>query len=331
MSIDLLKTLLHFNSYENNNYYTITSYLPTQKINTFMYAFKYFYSLNKNDIIPNDTTSLIFDLGHNIELSNMIIPNSVNNISLSFHYNKPLKQGDIKNNIIILKFGYKFNHKIEPGVLPNSLKYLNLCGEFNQKLKIGSIPNNVECLIFSNHFNNLNHKLKNGIIPSSVTYLEFGDYFNQELEPGDIPNGVISLIFGKNYCKKIKPGVIPDSVIYLEIKGEFNHPLDETNLPKSLLFISIAFENYSYKININKNIIISNIKCGSIYYYDNNIIFDGNKQQNFRYYIHNFFKNKLIYNNIFKELIKELLNPDRLKQISEKNGITINELINILY
>jgi len=152
-----------------------------------------------------------------------------------------------------------------------------------------------------------NQSLKKEDIPNIITHLTFGWYFNQPLKKEDIPNSVAHLTFGQN----------------------FNQPLNNENIPKNIISI-LLYENYNKNlINTNKNILI-----GFLNHDKNNIIYNNFleiKRSNINlmhtYIENNLTKDKFIGNIILKDLIKKVLHPKRLQNISEIYNVLVQQLL----
>jgi len=277
---------------------------------------KHFNQTLKIGEIPHGVTNITFGNIHTLNVG--VIPDSVKFLSFRSESSCILKEGVIPNSVIQLKYP---NSCIEKGIIPNSVIELEFSMIFNAPLLEDMIPYGVKYIKFGRRFNNIFY------LPNSVTNLSFGEKFNRPLKIGDIPNSVVYLSFGNEFNQPLEKGIIPDSVLFLRFGKNFNQPLNENNLPNKLIEL-IVDETYLFNEKINKNIIVGKIHkikySNSILYHKLKVRIDKNKLDKFHSYI---IKNNEFKDILHKELIQNVYDPIRLKNITELFDVSFEELM----
>lgn len=299
MNKDLYKTFLH-------NY---SNYIKFKEHKFFNYNGNTPLSQN---IIPKETTHLIFDGNFNEPLNTCYFPKSIYSITFSYssRFYKPINKNDLPEHITELIFENQYDERLYADNLPSNLEKIVLsdCYDhpltntfpkniksiyigtlFNNKINIGDFPYGVTKICFGPEYK---RRLSSGVIPNTVTELFFNKYNHslkniipnsviifgigkcKKLKIGDLPNSIEELYL--NYCfnKELYYGIIPNSVKKLHIYGNIKNLNNKYIFPSSIQFLHIDdIIIESYGINI-LNYIFSNNKL------DNLLIFEAESNNN---------------------------------------------------
>jgi len=321
----------------------------------YMFENKEYYEIIKN--IEKNVNVYVMDNSFNKPLEN-IIPLNTKYLIFGNNFNQTIKKNDIPYGVKYIKFGDLYNKPLNKYSIPYSVTHLIFGTFFNQTIDKYQLHNNIKYIKFGDCFN----RNINNILPLKLRYISFGYFFNQNIEKNSLPNSIKYISFGDGFNKKLSEDILPNNIVYLKFGLFFNQSINDI-IPNTVthLFIGEFFKenlnlkqlsNIKYLINENnKNIYKQNSLFEIIYINTRNIkdnkpyfILDNNNNFVYHYFsikynidmytkikieklIRYYEMNNMIGKVIFTELIKKVLHPTRLNNISRNFNISFENLI----
>ena len=269
-----------------------------------------------NKKIPENTTHLEFGFSFNFNIDYLSSYSLITHLKLGNGFNKLVD--NLPNSITHLTFGNNFNQPIDN--LPNSITQLTFVKLSNFNQLVNNLPNSITHLTFGNSFNQSVNNL-----PNSITYLTFGLTFNQLVD--NLPNSITHLTFGNNFNQSVNN--LPNSVIYLTLEKSFNKSID--NIVNFLKILKCNEKIYNTNKEKLKNKFIKYYDCYNDYVYYKYKDFTLTKPIIYDVVLENILELQyFVYEILFKNLIKYVLNPQRLLRMAEKHNISIEEYLEFL-